>query len=331
MLDETTYDANTFFEAEKKENKFSLEETRKPLSGIDVLLNSEIAHERLPTLEIINDRLIRFLLSSLTNFTRDNVDVILESVKSIRLSNFLDQVDIPSIISVFKANEWDNNGLIVVGKTLSYSVIDILMGCNKGGSNISQMEGRLFTTIEQNLIKRFSNILLKDLSRAFKPIASVTFDLERIEIHPKFAAILRPNSSVIWTRLKVKMSERTGFIDLVIPYATIEPIREILLQKYLGEKFGKDSIWKSHLENELFATDVEVKAHLNDDYFLLKDVLNWKIGSQIFLNCDSQSNVNIFCGQKLLFSGKMGQKTGHLCIKIFENFLTEKGEENESI
>lgn len=317
------------FEEVKEYNFFEKDELKK--TGIDILLNNSVSHERLPMLEVVNDRLARYLVRSFRNFTKDNTDITLSSLTSTRLIDFLESVDFPSMICVFKALEWDNSGLIVFGKDISYSMIDILMGGVKGSMPNTEMNERLFTTIEQSIIKKLCQIILTDLAHAFKPIANINFEFERIETNPKLSMILRPSSSVVCTKLKINMSERGGFIDIILPYATIEPIRNILIQKYMGEKFGKDSIWESHLQNELLETDIEVQAHLNDDLFPLKEVLNWEVGSHIFLSCNEQSSVNLFCGTKKLFIGEMGQKTGRLCIKILETCLTNNGGEVEYI
>ena len=45
-----------------------------------------------------------------------------------------------------------------------------------------------------------------------------------------------------------------------MPYATLEPIRKMLLQQFMGEKFGRDNIWEGHLASELWATKLEVRA-----------------------------------------------------------------------
>ena len=40
------------------------------------------------------------------------------------------------------------------------------------------------------------------------------------------------------------MEDRGGRLELLLPYATLEPVRELLLQMFMGEKFGRDSSGK---------------------------------------------------------------------------------------
>ena len=58
------------------------------------------------------------------------------------------------------------------------------------------------------------------------------------------------------------MEDRGGTIELLLPYATIEPIRDVLLQMFMGEKFGRDPIWEGHLATEIGQAEIAVDAVL---------------------------------------------------------------------
>src|SRR6187551_608906 len=123
-------------------------------SGVRAIINSAlVSYERLPMLEIVFDRLVRLMTTSLRNFTSDNVEVSLDSITSIRFGDYLNSIPLPAILAVFKAEEWDNFGLFTVNSSLIYSMIDVLLGGRRGQSTI-RVEGRPYTTIESNLVKR---------------------------------------------------------------------------------------------------------------------------------------------------------------------------------
>ena len=112
------------------------------------------------------------------------------------------------------------------------------------------------------------------------------------------------------------MEERGGKIELLLPYATLEPVREILLQGFLGEKFGRDSIWESHLSHELLNTDVELEAVLDTITLPLGDTMKWRVGTQLMLNATPTSKVQLICGQQDMFEGNMGRKGGRIAIRV---------------
>ena len=127
-----------------------------------------------------------------------------------------------------------------------------------------RIEGRPYTTIERGLVERMVNVVLADLSAAFDPLSSVTFRFDRLETNPRFATIARPANAAILARLRIDMEDRGGRLELMLPYATLEPVRELLLQMFMGEKFGRDSIWENHLATELWFTEVGVEAVLQE-------------------------------------------------------------------
>jgi len=266
-------------------------------------------------LEVVFDRLVRLTTSSFRNFTGDNVEIILEDISSIRFGDYLESIPNPTMLNVFTVEEWDNNGIITIDNDLIYTMIDVLLG-GRTGNALMSYDNRYFTTIELNIIEKLVTIFLGDLSAAFDPLCPVTLRLDRLETNPKFATISHPTNISILVRLSVKMDDRGGSLELLIPTATLEPIREILLQNYMGEKFGRDSIWESHLVKQLVHTDFELSAVLDEITLDLADVLNWEIGSQILLNATPTTPIKLVCKSHPLFYGNVGRKSGNIAVKI---------------
>jgi flagellar motor switch protein FliM len=285
-------------------------------SGVSAIINSAlVSYERLPMLEVVFDRLVRMLSTSLRNFTSDNVEVSLDNITSIRFGDYLNSVPLPAMMGVFKAVEWDNFGLLTVDSPLVYSVVDVLLGGRRGTAPM-RIEGRPYTTIERNLVERLIGVVLADLTATFEPLSKVTFRYDRLETNPRFATIARPANAAILTRLRVDMEDRGGRIDLVLPYATLEPVRELLLQMFMGEKFGRDSIWEGHLSSELWQTDVGIEAVLDEFSVPLSDVLSWKVGDRVMLGAMPNSEIRLRCGDQDMFIGHMGRKGMHIAVRI---------------
>lgn len=296
---------------ESSDADYSLQKT-----GVRAILNSSmVSYERLPMLEIVFDRLIRLMATSLRNFTQDNVEVSLDSIESMRFGEYIDSLTLPTLLNVFKAEEWDNYGLMSLDSSLIYSMVDVLLGGRRGTAAM-RIEGRPYTTIELNIVKDMIQLILSDLSTAFDPITSVSFAFDRLETNPRFATISRLSNAVIVAHLRIDMEDRGGKIDLMIPYATLEPVRELLLQMFMGERFGRDTIWENHLMNQLWDTEVEVKAVLKEKDIKLADISSWEKGSFLPLDIPPTEDVSIVCGDVPLFKGAMGRKSDHIVIKV---------------
>ena len=285
-------------------------------TGIQAIVNSAlVSYERLPMLEVVFDRLIRMMSTSLRNFTSDNVEVSLDNITSIRFGDYLNSIPLPAMLSVFRAEEWDNYGLMTVDSALIYSIVDVLLGGRRGTAAM-RIEGRPYTTIEIGLVSQLVEVVLEDMSAAFEPISPVRFGFDRLETNPRFATIARPANAAVLIKLRIDMEDRGGRLELLLPYATLEPVREILLETFMGEKFGRDSVWECHLATELWHTEVDIEAVLEQQTMTLNQVMNWEVGTTLILNSKPESIVELRCGGVALLSGRMGRLGQSIAIRV---------------
>ncbi|MCC6919517.1 MAG: flagellar motor switch protein FliM [Alphaproteobacteria bacterium] len=285
-------------------------------SGIRAIVNSAlVSYERLPMLEIVFDRLVRLMTTSLRNFTSDNVEVSLDNMSSIRFGDYLNSIPLPAILAVFRAEELDNFGLFTIESNLIYSIVDVLLGGRRGTAAM-RIEGRPYTTIERSLVQRMIEVVLHDMTLAFEPLSKVTFELDRLETNPRFAAIARPANAAILVKLRVDMEDRGGRVELLLPYATLEPIRKLLLQQFMGEKFGRDSIWENHLATELWSTQVQIDAVLDEQTMSLREVMDFKVGQTLMLNAAPDAPIELRCGGIPLVKGHIGRVGPFVAVKV---------------
>jgi flagellar motor switch protein FliM len=285
-------------------------------TGMQKIISSGlVSYERLPMLEIVFDRLVRIMSTSLRNFTSDNVEVGIDNIFSLRFGDCLNAIPLPAMLAVFKAEEWDNYGLLVVDSAMIYSIVDVLLGGRRGTAAM-RIEGRPYTTIERALVERMIQIVLADLAASFNPLCPITFRFERLEVNPRFATISRLSNAAVLARLRIDMEDRGGRLELLLPYGTLEPVRELLLQQFMGEKFGRDSIWETHLAEELWSTAIDLSVVLDEQTMSLGEVMHLKPGDRIVLDCGPGAPVRLRCGNTPLFEGKVGQRKSRVAVRI---------------
>lgn len=295
---------------------FSAGDDNAARNGIQAIVDSgSVAYERLPMLEIIFERMVRLLSTSLRNFFTDNVEVTLESIRSVRFGDYINSIPLPSMLSVFKCREWDNFGLITIDSSLIYSVLDTMFG-GKRGQPAPRVDGRPFTSIEINLLKRVIALILADAEAAFQPLSPVTFVVDRIESNPRFVSISRPANAAIRVELRFDMEGRGGCLQLILPYATIEPIRELLLESFMGEKLGRDAIWENHLATEVWQADVPVTCVLHEAKMPLKRVMKLEIGDTLMFDARPDSVVSLRCGDFVVSEGRIGRVDDKIAVQV---------------
>jgi flagellar motor switch protein FliM len=287
-------------------------------SGIRAIIESGVvSYERLPMLEIIFDRLVRLTTSSLRQFTSDNVEVSLDRITSVRFGDYLNSIPLPAILAVFRAEEWENFGLIAVDSNLIYSIIDVLLGGRRAPSSV-RIEGRPYTSIETSMVRRLVEVILADAEQAFGPVSPVRFTVDRLETNPRFAVISRPANAAILVRLRVDMEDRGGAVELLLPYATIEPIRDVLLQMFMGEKFGRDPIWEGHLATEIGQAEIAVDVVLYEAKLPLKRMMALEVGDTLDLDLGPEAAVTVRCGDVAMTEGRMGRVGDRVAVRVMK-------------
>ncbi|MCD2324218.1 flagellar motor switch protein FliM [Sphingomonas sp. IC-56] len=293
--------------------------------GLRAVIESKvISQERLPMLEVVCDRVVRAFASSMRNLTSDAIDVSLEEVTSIRFGDFMNRIMLPAMVGVFQVKEWQNFGLITVNSSLIYSVVDALLGGRGGGAQPVVIDGRPFTTIETTLVSRMLELALSDFSEAFKPIEPVTMQLERVESNPRFAAIAGTSNICAVATFRVDMDGRGGEFSLLFPYATLEPVRHKLLQRFMGEKSGRDSIWEAHMASEIRKTNVTVDVVLGEKAMPLAELKALEVGQTIALHKSPDDPLDLACGGVKLAQTQIGQRRGKVAVRLISDVAKER-------
>ncbi len=288
----------------------------EPTTGVEALLSSNrIQHKRVPLLEACMYRLVRSLNASMRSFTSDDVELSLTDSSSVRFGNYIDTIPLPALISVFKAVEWNGCGLICVDSPLIYSILDALLGGRRSSMPLS-VEGRSFTSIEVTLVERMINLILKEMATAFKPLAEVQFVSERMESNPSLVTIAYPTDTAILFKIDVEMDSRGGGIEVLIPFPTLEPVQHLLKQMFMGEKFGRDSVWEAHWTDEMLLTDVEVEVSLGEQIVSLNEIMALEVGSTLHFDRKPHELATLRCGDIPLLRGKVGRAGDRLALEV---------------
>jgi flagellar motor switch protein FliM len=137
-----------------------------------------------------------------------------------------------------------------------------------------------------------------------------------METNPRFATITRPANAAILIDLKLDMEGRGGVLQILLPYATIEPIRDLLLQSFMGEKLGRDPVWEEPLATEIWQADVAVEAVLHEMRLPLKKVLTLEVGDTLMFDAKPNDLVTLRSGDWILTQGQIGRIDDKIAVKV---------------
>jgi len=267
-----------------------LEQEEAPAGGIrdyDLASQERIVRGRMPTMEIINERFARNIRIGLFNFIRKSPEISIGAIKVQKYSAFLREIVVPTNFNLVSVRPLRGSGLIVCDPALVFSVIDALFG--GAGKFHTRIEGRDFSPTEQRIITRLVEVITAEYRSAWHGIYPLELEYQRSEMQPQFANIATPSEIVVATSFTLEVGDSTGTIHFCIPYATLEPIRDVLYSTIQGDSNEPDRRWVNLLKQQIQAAEVELVAELATAQATVEQLLSFKPGD--FIELDLLPNI----------------------------------------
>ena len=296
------------------ETDISESEKKEGLEVYNFGMQAGPTHLRMPTLGIINERFVTFLMKSLSVATAMDIGVNISSVDSVKFGDFCRSIPVPTNLNIFKMEPLRGSALLVLEGPLVFSFVDTLFG-GRAVSHV-KLEGRIFTTIEKKIIDKIVKIILDDLQQAWSDVHEVKMAFARSEIDPQFAAIATPNDMVIATRFMIDLQNVSGTMTICIPYPTLEPIRDKLKRKFQGEKLEVDQKWKRYITEKVKELKINLSCALGKAGITGREVLEMKVGDVMQLDKKMSDPVIVSVEGVPKFIGYPGTFNKRKAIKI---------------
>lgn len=271
-----------------------------------------IVRGRMPTMEIVNERFARNLRIGLFNFIRRSPEISVGPVQVQRYSAFLRELAVPTNFNIVAIRPLRGSGLIVCEPTLVFGVIDTLYGGI--GKFQTRIEGRDFSATEQRVINRLVDVITEEYKKAWKGIYPLELDYQRSEMQPQFANIATPSEIVISTSFQLEIGEITGSIHFCMPYATMEPIRDVLYSSTQGDSIEVDRRWVNVLTREIQAAEVTLVAELARADATVEQLLAMKPGD--FIELERQPRIQASVDGVPVFECQYGTHNAKYAIRI---------------
>jgi flagellar motor switch protein FliM len=299
-----------------------LEQDDTPKGGIrdyDLASQERIVRGRMPTLEIINERFSRNIRIGLFNFIRKTPEVSVGGIKVQKYSAFLRETVVPTNFNIVSVRPLRGNGMIVCDPTLVFSVIDALFGGN--GKFHTRIEGRDFSPTEQRVISRIVEVIATEYKKAWLGIYPLELEYQRSEMQPQFANIAAPGEIVVTTSFTLEIGDATGTIHFCIPYATLEPIRDVLYSSTQGDSAEPDRRWVKLMTHQIQAAQVQLVAELAHAPATVEQLLALKAGD--FIELDLNKSIEVKVDGVPVMEAQYGTSNGKYALKV-DRMLTNQ-------
>jgi flagellar motor switch protein FliM len=289
----------------------------EPPGGIrnyDLASQERIVRARMPTMETVNERFARNIRLGLFDLIRRSPEVSIGGLKVQKFSAFLREIVVPSSFNIVSVKPLRGSALVVCEPSIVFAAIDSLFG--GAGKFPTRIEGRDFSATELRVIRRLVDIVTAEYRKAWAGIYPVELDYQRSEMQPQFASIAAPGDIVVTASFTLEIGDSTGSIYICIPYATLEPIRDILYSTIQGESAEPDRRWVNLLKDQIQSAEVEIVAELASAPATVEQLLAFKPGDFIELDLDPLIEAKV--DGVPVFKAHYGTSNGRYAIKIDE-------------
>lgn len=299
------------------------EESHEGPRPYNLAKQERIVRGRMPTLENINERFARLLRVGLFNFMRKSPEISIGPVKISKYSEFIRNLVVPTNLNIVHAKPLRGNGLVIFDPTLVFTVVDNMFG---GDSRFhTRIEGRDFTATEQRIISCMLAVVLENYNKAWQPVYPMAFEYLRSEMHTQFATIATPSEVVVTTTFSVELGSAGGEMHVVIPYSTLEPIRDQLYSSTQADSAEPDNRWLHMLKRQVQDAEVNLTATLARAEQTLAQVLGLRVGDVIPM--DIRPTLVADVDGVPIFDCRYGVLNGQYALKV-EKILAVSQQDN---
>ena len=288
------------------------EHERGDVRPYNISSQERIVRGRMPTMEVVNERFARNLRVGLFNFIRRSPEISVGPVTVQRYSAFLRELAVPTNFNIVAIRPLRGSGLIVCEPALVFGVIDTLYGGI--GKFQSRIEGRDFSATEQRVINRMIDVITQEYKKAWNGIYPLELEYQRSEMQPQFANIATPSEIVISTSFQLEIGEITGAIHFCMPYASLEPIRDVLYSSTQGDSIEVDRRWVNLLTQEIQAAEVTLVAELARADATVEQLMAMKPGD--FIELDRRPRIEITVEGVPVFECQYGTHNAKYAVRI---------------
>ncbi len=288
-------------------------EERK-VKNYDFSRPTKFSKEHLRTLEIIFEHYSRLVSTNLPVYLRKNVQVDVASSETVTFSEFTTALSNPVILGIINFAPLNGTIIIDLATNLGYAMLDRMLG----GSGAPLEKSREFSEIELTILQKIMIMFTQLLREPWKNVVDINPVLNRMETNPQFAQVIAPNDMIAIITLNMKIGDVEGFVNICLPFFTLEEIMDKLNTKYWFSTMqeNRDENYEEYIESLIRRVDVPVTAVLGRSTISVNDFLNLQVGDCIRLDSKVENDMDIYVGNIRKFTALPGANKESYAVRI---------------
>jgi flagellar motor switch protein FliM len=275
--------------------------------------------ERLPALEFITDRLSKSLRSALTLFLEREVEINIVPTQYTEYGEFIKTLPLPTNMNIVTTDNLKGFFMVIFDAKLIFCVLETVFGSTT--ISVPKIEGREFTKIEFNIIKKLVDLVSVEMEKAWEPVYEIRCKYSRSEINPNYITMISPEETVVVLELSLEIADVVSWMKICVPYGILETIKGYLVSTPSREDMDMRAKWFQSLEKSVNEVPLELRAVLGKKKLSLQEFLKIKKDSVILTDTAMNEPIDVTIMNAKKVKGKMGVFRGNKAIRI-EKILT---------
>lgn len=271
----------------------------------------------LTSLDMINERFIRLFRLGMLEVLRTSPRINPTRVEIMRFGDYLQGLRSPLSVNILRMNPLRGYAMVVIEPTVVFSSLDSFFG--GFGRGVGPLPaGRLFTPTETRIIKLILQVFFRSMREAWGPITAIELEHVSSEINPQFAQIADENDQVVVSRFEADVSPNSnqGFIDMVVPYVALKPVRDLLRSRVQTGDGNEESdkAWRSQLAAAVDDASLDLRVVLGKAHLSLQQLQTFKEGEILYFKKFDLARIVI--EDTPAFEVEVGSQSGQLAVKM---------------
>jgi flagellar motor switch protein FliM len=275
--------------------------------------------ERLPALEFITDRLSKSLRSALTLFLEREVEINITPTQYTEYGEFIKTLPLPTNMNIVTTDNLKGFFMVIFDAKLIFCVLETVFGSTT--ISVPKIEGREFTKVEFNIIKKLVDLVSVEMEKAWEPVYEIRCKYSRSEINPNYITMVSPEETVVVLELSLEIADVVSWMKICVPYGILETIKGYLVSTPSREDMDMRAKWFQSLEKSVNEVPLELRAVLGKKKLSLQEFLKIKKDSVILTDTAMNEPIDVTIMNAKKVKGKMGVFRGNKAIRV-EKILT---------
>ena len=291
-------------------------EEQQEVKSIDFIRYTKGKKEKLPALEFIYDRFSKSFRSALSLFMEKEIEVGVTPVQYVEYAEFIKTLPLPTNMNIVVTENLKGFFIVIFDAKMIFSVLETIFG----SSIISapKIEGREFTKIEFNVIKKLIDLVSVEMEKAWSPVYEIHCKYSRSEINPNYITMVAPEENVSLCEFSIEIGDITSWMKVCMPYGVLETVKSYLMSTPSREDMEMREKWLSQLKERVLDVPLEIRALLGKKKMHIQEFMQIAEDNIIVVDRYVNDPIDIAIYEKTKFRGKMGIYKGNKAVKIEE-------------